>query len=227
MATLTIILAKEPLPGQVKTRLSPPFSPEMACRLYHCFLEDIIEAMVRLRGMEVAIAFTPAGGRGFFQNLAPPKVRLVAQEGRDLGERQAGAFAWGFDAGYDVVLLRGSDTPDLPGDIMLEAVEKLGTGSAQVVLGPSRDGGYYLIGLKGLQPRLFEGLSWSTDSVLADTLSRARELDLEVHLLPYWRDIDNYADLLDFLKRSSPSLRAGRRSVRAAREMMAAAAPVD
>ena len=223
MANLTIIFAKEPLPGQVKTRLTPPFSPEMACRLYHCFLEDIIEETVRLRGMEIALAYTPAGARGFFQGLAPPQVRLVAQEGRGLGERQARAFAWGFEAGYDIVLLRGSDTPDLPGEIMLEAEEKLAAGTAQVVLGPARDGGYYLIGLQDRHPRLFEGLVWSTGSVLADTLSRARELDLKVHLLPYWQDIDTYADLVDFLKRSHPSLRAGRRSVRAARELVAAA----
>ena len=221
MGALTIIFAKEPVPGQVKTRLTPPLSPEMACRLYHCFLEDIIDETVRLRGMETALAYTPAGARSFFQRLAHPGC-LVAQDGRDLGERQAHAFAWGFESGYDVVLLRGSDTPDLPGEMLFEAAEKLTAGPAQVVLGPSRDGGYYLIGLKALHPRLFEGLSWSTGSVLADTLSRARELDLKVHLLPYWRDIDTYADLVDFLKRADPSLRTGRRSVRAARELVAA-----
>ncbi len=223
MATLTIIFAKEPVPGQVKTRLTPPLSPEMACRLYRCFLEDIIEETVRLQGMEIALAYTPAGARKFLQGLAHPGMHQVAQEGRDLGERQAHAFAWGFDAGYDVVLLRGSDTPDLPGDMLLEAAEKLAASSAQIVLGPSRDGGYYLIGLKGLHPQLFDGLSWSTGSVLADTLSRARELDLQVHLLPYWQDIDTYADLLDFLTRSHQSLRASRRSIRAARELVAAA----
>jgi rSAM/selenodomain-associated transferase 1 len=222
MANLTIIFAKEPVPGQVKTRLIPPLSPEMACRLYHCFLEDIIDDAVRLQGMDIALAYTPAGARGFFQTLAHPGMRLIAQEGRDLGERQARAFAWGFKSGYGLVLLRGSDTPDLPGDIMLEAVEKLAAGDAQVVLGPSQDGGYYLIGLKGLHPRLFYGLTWSTGSVLTETLSRARELDLKVHLLPYWRDIDTYADLVDFLKRSDPSPRASRRSVRAARELVAA-----
>jgi uncharacterized protein len=222
MAGLTIIFAKEPTPGQVKTRLTPPLSPEMTCRLYQCFLEDIIEETVRLPGMEPALAYTPAGARGFFQDLAPPGLRLVAQEGRDLGERQARAFAWGFAGGFDTVLLRGSDTPDLPGDIMLEAKEKLSAGPAQVVLGPSPDGGYYLIGLKTLYPRLFEGLSWSSGSVLAETLSRARELDLNVHLLPSWRDIDTYADLVDFLRRPHPPSQPGWRSSRSARELVAA-----
>ncbi|MCL4503213.1 MAG: TIGR04282 family arsenosugar biosynthesis glycosyltransferase [Deltaproteobacteria bacterium] len=226
MANLTIIFAKEPVPGQVKTRLSPPLSPEMACRLYHCFLEDIIDETVRLPGVDVAIAYTPVSARGFFQSLAHPGICLLAQEGRDLGERQARAFAWGFARGYEVVLLRGSDTPDLPGNIILEAVEKLAAGIAQVVLGPSKDGGYYLIGLKNLHSRLFDGLSWSTGSVLTETLSRAQELDLTVHLLPYWRDIDTYADLVDFLKRSDPALRAGRRSVHAARELVPPPHPV-
>ncbi len=223
MPNLTIIFAKEPVPGQAKTRLVPPLSLEATCRLYHCFLEDIIDETVRLPGMEVAIAYTPAGALGFFQRLVPSGIRLVAQKGRDLGERQARAFAWGFNSGYDLVLLRGSDTPDLPGNFLLKALEKLAATAAQVVLGPAFDGGYYLVGLKDQQPRLFDGISWSTAAVLAETLSRARELDLIVHLLPYWRDIDTYADLVDFVKRSDPSHQAGERSVRVARELLAAA----
>lgn len=223
MATLTIIFAKEPVPGQVKTRLSPQLSPKMACRLYHCFLEDTLEEAIRLPEMEVALAYAPVGARIFFQSLVPAAVQLVPQEGRDLGERQARAFAWGFNSGYDAVLLLGSDTPDLPGEIMLEAREKLTAGPVQVVLGPARDGGYYLIGLKALHPELFQGLSWSTGTVLADTLSRARGADLKVHLLPYWQDIDTYADLVDFLARPHPPLRPGWRSHRTARELLAGA----
>jgi hypothetical protein len=222
MADLTIIFAKEPVPGQVKTRLTPPLSPEMACRLYQCFLEDIIEETARVPGMEPALAYTPAGAQGFFQGLAPPGLRLVAQEGQNLGERQARAFAWGFAWGFEAVLVRGSDTPDLPGDIMLEAREKLRAGPAQVVLGPSPDGGYYLIGLKTLYPRLFEGLCWSSESVLADTLSRCQELNLQVHLLPTWRDIDTYADLLEFLRPPPSPHQPGWRSSRMARELVAA-----
>jgi len=222
MADLIIIFAKEPRPGQVKTRLTPPLSPEMACRLYQCFLEDIIEETARLPGMETALAYTPAGALGFFQGLAPPMLRLVAQEGQDLGQRQARAFARGFAWGFEAVLVRGSDTPDLPGDLMLEAREKLRVGPAQVVLGPSLDGGYYLIGLKTLYPRLFEGLCWSSDAVLADTLSRCRELNLEVYLLPTWRDIDTYPDLLEFLRRPASPPQPGWRSSRMARDLVTA-----
>lgn len=222
MTTLSIIFAKEPVPGQVKTRLSPPLRPEDACRLYHCFIEDILEGMTRLPGMELALAYAPTGAHDFFRHLAPAPVRLVPQDGPDLGERQARAFAWGFAGGFETILLRGCDTPDLPGAILLEAQEKLASARAEVVLGPSLDGGYYLIGLKALYPELFEGLSWSTDAVLTDTLNRALKLSLSVHLLPYWQDIDTYADLVDFLKQPHPPRRQGWRSDRTARELLAA-----
>jgi rSAM/selenodomain-associated transferase 1 len=222
MTTLSIIFAKEPVPGQVKTRLSPPLRPEDACRLYYCFIEDILEGMTRLPGMELALAYAPAGSHDFFRHLAPAPVRLVPQEGPDLGERQARAFAWGFAGGFETILLRGCDTPDLPGAILLEAQEKLASARAEVVLGPSLDGGYYLIGLKALYPKLFEGLSWSTDTVLTDTLNRALKLSLRVHLLPYWQDIDTYADLVDFLKQPHPPHRQGWRSDRTARKLLAA-----
>ncbi len=221
MATLTIIFAKEPVPGQVKTRLSPPLRPEEACRLYRCFLEDILEGTAQIPGMELALAYAPSGAGDFFRHLAPAAAHLVPQEGQDLGERQARAFAWGFAGGFETVLLRGSDSPDLPGAFLLEARETLAAGRAEVVLGPSLDGGYYLIGLQALYPELFEGLSWSTGTVLADTLSRARGLSLRVHLLPYWQDIDTCDDLADFLKQPHPPPQGGWRSDRTARELLA------
>ncbi len=222
MTTLTIIFAKEPVPGQVKTRLSPPLSPAAACRLYRGFLEDILEETASVPGLELALAYTPAGARDFFRALAPAMVQLFPQEGGDLGERQARALARGFAMGFEAVLLRGSDTPDLPGSILLEARDQLASGNAELVLGPSRDGGYYLIGLKSLYPELFEGLAWSTDTVLAGTLDRAAALALRVHLLPPWQDIDTSADLVDFLARPHPRPRPGWRSDRCARELLAA-----
>jgi hypothetical protein len=201
-------------------------SPEAACRLYQCFLEDILEEAARLPGMELALAYAPAGAGDFFRKLAPG-VRLIPQEGRDLGERMSRAFAWGFGAGFEIVLLRGSDTPDLPGAIMMEAREKLATGQAEVVLGPSLDGGYYLIGLKALHPELFAGPAWSTGTVLADTLRQAQNLSLDVHLLPYWRDIDTHEDLVKFLEQPHPPSQPGWRSDRTTRELLAAAGKVQ
>jgi rSAM/selenodomain-associated transferase 1 len=223
MSALTVIFAKEPVPGQVKTRLNPPLPPAAACRLYHAFLEDILEEMGRLPAMTLALAYTPAGAEDFFSKLAPARLRLIPQEGRDLGERMLRTFAWGFETGFQPVLLRGSDTPDLPAALLSEARRHLSNGPAQVVLGPSRDGGYYLIGLKGLYPDLFAGMSWSTGKVLAETLNRAAALSLKVQLLPYWADIDTYADLLAFLERPHPPRQPGWRSDRTARELLAAA----
>lgn len=222
MTTLMIIFAKEPVPGQVKTRLSPPLHPEEACRLYHSFLEDVLEESACLPGMELALAYTPEGAYDSFRRLTGAAVRLFPQEGAGLGERMAEAFTWGFAAGFDPVLLRGSDTPDLPRAILSEARDRLTAGPAGLVLGPARDGGYYLAGLRAPQPLLFEGLPWSTDAVLAGTLRRAREFSLEVHLLPDWRDIDTYADLVAFLEQPHPPGRPGWRSDRTARDLLSA-----
>jgi rSAM/selenodomain-associated transferase 1 len=197
--TLLIIFAKEPAPGQVKTRLCPPLSPQAAARLYRQFLEDVLEEMARLTQMTIALAYTPASARPFFHHLAAPGLPLTAQAGKDLGERLRQAFAWGFAQGVQTVLIRNSDSPDLPGRLVLVAREALDRGQAQVVLGPSPDGGYYLVGLQSPQPQLFHDITWSGPTVLADTLARAASLGLTVHLLPPWPDIDTCDDLLAFL----------------------------
>lgn len=220
MAALLIIFAKEPIPGQVKTRLSPPLPPEATAQLYRCFLEDILEEMGRLGELQLALAYSPPGAQALFQGLAPPDTRVFPQEGTDLGERMARAFDWGFRAGFEVVLIRGSDSPDLPGAVPLEAKEVLETGRAQVVLGPCPDGGYYLVGLRGPQAELFQGLTWSTPTVLAEALARARDKSLAVHLLPTWPDIDTYGDLLTFLRQPHPTPGPGWRSDQMARGLL-------
>ncbi len=220
MSSLCIIFAKEPVPGQVKTRLTPPLSPGEACRLYGAFLADVLEETARIPGLECALAYASAGAGECFRDLAPG-VRQFPQEGRDLGERLVRAFAWGAAAGFQNVLIRGSDSPDLPGSLLLEARRRLASGPTQVVLGPSPDGGYYLVGLKDPQPQLFAGITWSSRAVLAETLSRARGLSLKVHLLRCWQDIDDYAGLLAFLKKPHPAPRPGWRSDRIGRELVA------
>jgi rSAM/selenodomain-associated transferase 1 len=204
MSALLIVFAKEPNPGQVKTRLVPPLSPEAAARLYQAFLLDILEESARLSPLSLALAYSPESAEDWFANLAPAGARLFPQAGADLGERMAGAFDWAFRAGYGPVLLRGSDTPDLPGTVILAAQEVLEAGEADVALGPAMDGGYYLVGLRAAHPGLFRDLAWSTPEVLAVTRKRAEKLGLKVHLLEPWRDIDSHDDLLDFLSRPHP-----------------------
>ncbi|OGR24844.1 MAG: hypothetical protein A2139_04995 [Desulfobacca sp. RBG_16_60_12] len=220
MTALLIIFAKEPRPGQVKTRLSPPLSPKEAAQLYHSFLLDILEEMARAPEMRLAMAFSPPGAQVIFRGLAPPGTDLFPQEGADLGERMSRAFAWGFAAGFGPVMLRGSDVPDLPAAVVLEAREVLAAGRTQVVLGPCPDGGYYLVGLNEPQPPLFQGPAWSSSTVLADTLRLARRLDLRVHLLPTWPDIDTYDNLRTFLQRAGPAPQPGWRSREKARRLL-------
>jgi rSAM/selenodomain-associated transferase 1 len=220
LATLLIIFAKEPLPGQVKTRLCPPLAPQEAARLYGAFLSDTLAEMGGLPGLSLALAYAPAAARTFFEGLVPPEVSLFPQEGTDLGERMARAFAWAFGNGFGTVLLRGSDTPDLPGALVLEAAAVLNAGTAQVVLGPSLDGGYYLVGLTAPHPELFGGIAWSGPGVLAETLARARRRSLTVQLLPGWRDLDDIGDLAAFLSHPHPAPGPGWRSDLLARRFL-------
>jgi uncharacterized protein len=225
MTTLLIIFAKEPRPGQVKTRLSPILSPEAAAQLYHSFLLDILEEMVRVPEVRLAVAFSPPEAQALLGGLAPPGTDLFPQEGADLGERMARAFARSFAAGFSPVMLRGSDVPDLPAAVISEAREVLAAGRAQVVLGPATDGGYYLVGLTEPQPRLFQGPAWSSATVLTDTLGLARQLGLRVHLLPPWADIDSCDDLRTFLNRTGPAPQPGWRSREQARRLLGLPAP--
>jgi rSAM/selenodomain-associated transferase 1 len=221
MTALLIIFAKEPVPGQVKTRLCPPLSPEGAARLYRCFLEDILEEMAQVPGIRVALAHSPAGAKDFFQKLAHPDILLFPQAGADLSDRLVRACDRGFTGGFKNVLVRNSDSPDLPGEIVAAGVQALKSGRAEVVLGPSPDGGYYLVGLNQPRPELFQGISWSTSTVLADTLERARRLSLAVHLLPFWPDIDTPADLQAFVDRPPLPGAPGSRAHRCAQELLA------
>ncbi len=217
---MLIIFAKEPVPGQVKTRLCPPLSPEAAADLYHCFLFDILQEMSRQVQVSLALAYDPPGALPFFRQIAPPGCLIIPQEGPDLGERLARAFNWGFRQGFTRILIRNSDSPDLPARLIEEAREELGKAGRDVILGPSPDGGYYLIGLKRPQPQLFEGLTWSSSRTLAETLNRAARLNLKVHLLPAWPDIDTFADLAAFAQREPASPTPGRPSRNLARKLI-------
>jgi uncharacterized protein len=223
MTALLIIFAKEPRPGQVKTRLSPPLSPEAAAQLYQHFLQDILDEMARVPEVRLAVAFSPPSARDFFRRLAPPETVLFPQEGADLGERMARAFARNFAAGFGPILLRGGDVPDLPAAVASEAQAVLAAGRAQVVLGPATDGGYHLVGLTEPQPALFRGPAWSSSTVLTDTLRLTRQLGLRVHLLDPWPDIDTYDDLITFLHRAGPAPQPGWRSREQAQRLLMAA----
>lgn len=125
----------------------------------------------------------------------PPGLGLVAQQGRDLGERLSRLLAGLVGRGHPGAIAVDSDSPTLPMEYVSEAAERLLRDEADAVLGPSEDGGYYLIGLRGSQPALFRDIPWSTDRVFDLTQARARRLGLRVHVLPEWFDVDTDTDL--------------------------------
>lgn len=190
-----IIFAKKPIPGRVKTRLSPPLPEESAAALYACMLADTLAMAGGLPGVNLCICYQDdPGGGDYFAGLAP-EVELFPQRGGDLGERMAAALAERFAGGDGSVAIIGSDSPDLPPGHVLEAFRLLEEGS-DAVFGPAEDGGYYLVAMKRVWPELFTSLPWSSPGLLTASLARAGERGIEVGLLPTWSDMDNCADLV-------------------------------
>lgn len=188
------IMAKAPRAGEVKTRLCPPLSTSEAAELYRCFLLDKIEQVGELKKASPAIAYTPDEGRTFFEEFAPGFV-LLPQRGPDLGFRLANNFDQLLATGYQGALTIDSDTPTLPTHFLEQALDLIATPHLDLVLGPSDDGGYYLIGLRKLYRELFEGMAWSTAEVVPETIRRAEAKGLKVATLPLWFDVDTGEDL--------------------------------
>jgi rSAM/selenodomain-associated transferase 1 len=195
---LLVVVAKAPVPGQVKTRLIPPLTSAEAADLYRCFLEDRIIAMNSLRGVDLAIAYTPSDARGMFVPFSRNEFSLFSQKGKDLGERLSRIFEEKLADGYDAVSIIDSDSPDLPPSTVQESFERLLSDQADVVFGPCHDGGYYLVGMRKPHPQLFCDIPWSTETVLANTLETAKKMGLKTNLLPRWNDLDTFEDLLVF-----------------------------
>jgi hypothetical protein len=188
------VVAKRPANGHTKTRLCPPLDGETAARLYEGFLADTIELIRQASGVERAIAFLPIEAEAYFRRLAPD-FGLTPQQGDDLGARLDNLLAMALAAGARQAVVVDSDSPTLPVSYLADAFAALDAG-ADVVLGPTEDGGYYLIGLARPQPRLLREIPMSTPTVLQDTLALAHTLGLTTALLPPWYDIDTVADLL-------------------------------
>jgi len=195
MRQAIVMMAKAPQVGAVKTRLCPPLTCEAAAELYRGFLLDTIAKIASLGTAQPVISYAPASAEMFFSQVAPDWLRLP-QDGMDLGARMHNCFTQLFMQGYEHVLLTGSDLPTLPCHILQQAIRLATTPQIDVILGPSEDGGYYLIGLRTPCPALFTDMTWSTSGVLAETVQRAVRLGLRLAYLPTWYDIDMPADLI-------------------------------
>jgi hypothetical protein len=194
-----VVFAKAPVPGQVKTRLCPPLTPDEAATLHGSFVLDTLErtkaaaAQFKLP-FDRYLACAPSSTHVFFKIMEERHgIKLIDQAGDDLGERMAQAFENLFTKGYKHTLIIGTDVPSLPLEEYQQALTLLD--SHDLVLGPALDGGYYLIGLNRPIPDLFVGIPWSTEQVLKLTQERARGLGLKSALLAPWRDVDTIDDL--------------------------------
>lgn len=188
------VMTKAPQAGRVKTRLTPPLSAEEAAALNVCFLRDTTAAISRTAETKAAqgiAVYTPAGSEEAYAGILPVGFQLVVQRGEAFGERLAAATEDLLALGFDSLCLIDSDSPTLPETAFAQAVDFLALPEDSVVLGPSDDGGYYLIGLKRAHRRLFEAIDWSTERVFEQTIAAAREINLAVHLLPAWYDVDD------------------------------------
>lgn len=199
------MMIKAPRAGASKTRLVPPLTHAEAAALSVNFLCDTAANMAGActanmdgaggGGVDAVAVYTPVGAEAAFDELLPPGFRLLAQRGDAFGERLFNATVDLFRLGYESCCLIDSDSPTLPRAFLISAIENLRRSGDRVVLGPADDGGYYLIGTKRAHQRLFAEIAWSTAEVLAQTIERAREINLEVALLPVWYDVDDASTL--------------------------------
>ncbi len=189
-----VVMAKRPAAGATKTRLSPAISMQQAAQLYERFLIDTLAAVTRRDDCTLVIAIDSPGSADYFAALAPG-VAQVQQQGATLGERLDSVMTQSLHLGFDQVFALGSDSPDLPPGHVSAAFEALQNDAVDVVLGPTDDGGYYLIGWKRRWSPMVAEVEMSTPSVLADTLEVANGLGARVSLTPTWYDVDCPKDL--------------------------------
>jgi rSAM/selenodomain-associated transferase 1 len=200
------VMAKAPVPGRVKTRLSPPLSPDEATALSGCFLRDVtanLAEAARAAPIDAYVAFAPAGGEALLRAVIAPGTKLVLADGSPampdgverFGRSLLHAARALFALGYDAVGLLNSDSPTLPTALLVEAARALAAPGERVVLGPADDGGYYLLAMKAPHAALFRDIDWSTERVASQTSARAAALGLERVTLPTWYDVDDAASL--------------------------------
>ncbi len=205
------IMAKASAPGRTKTRLVPPLTFDEAAAINTAFLQDIAGNLL-LAGCHAGIAgyaaFAPTGSEEFFSRILPPAIGLIDACLPNFGDCLLRTIEEIIERGHGSAVVLNSDSPTLPTAFLVETARVLARPGDRAVLGPSSDGGYYLLGLKTAHRRMFEDIAWSTERVAQQTLERAREIKLDVHMLPVWYDVDD----VDGLRRLGGELHRPRAS---------------
>ena len=192
------VMAKASIAGKTKTRLVPPLSFEEAAAFNTAFLHDVaanIATAAREASIACYMAYGPPGATAFFQSNFPPSIGLIESWHPNFGDCLFVAIDQVLARGHASAVVLNSDSPTLPTALLVETARLLAQPGDRAVLGPSNDGGYYLLGLKAPHRRLFEDVAWSTAEVARQTRERAAEIGLETHLLPEWYDVDDVASL--------------------------------
>jgi uncharacterized protein len=188
-----VIMAKAPRPGTVKTRLAPRLPLHAVTALYRCLLGDTLALARSLGGVEIAI-MCPAPDANELARLAGQRTRVVAQKGEGLAAGLTSVFAHFAEGRQRRIIAFNSDSPHLPRSVLEEAFETLT--AHDTIVGPTYDGGYYLVGAKASHPTLFMGDGMGTSGALERLLSRARDLELSVGFADPFYDIDVADDLI-------------------------------
>ncbi|MFZ0732451.1 MAG: TIGR04282 family arsenosugar biosynthesis glycosyltransferase [Candidatus Sulfotelmatobacter sp.] len=199
-----VIMAKAPRPGSVKTRLASSLPPEAVTDFYRCLLDDTLALARSLKGVEVAI-MSPLADVNELAQLAGSRASVVAQKGEGLAAGLTSVFAHFAGAHPRRTIAFNSDSPHLPPSVLEDAFETLA--AHDVVVGPTHDGGYYLVGAKASHPTLFANDGMGTSSALERLLSRTRTLELSVGFADSFYDIDVAEDLTRLVAelRAAPS----------------------
>lgn len=203
---LVSIFLKAPRPGRVKTRIAQSLGPDIACTIYRELVGHVLHHLQELPDVE--LRFTPEDPQAAAEIhpwLRPGWIALGQGPG-DLGQRMAHAIRHGLQRQYPAVIVIGSDCPDVQASDIQSAAHALSSG-ADVVLGPAEDGGYWLIATNADHPSLFDGIEWSTERVLQQTLEVAAKANLAVHQLRTLRDIDTARDWEVYQSQSSANAR--------------------
>ena len=193
-----ILMTRVPIPGRTKTRLMKMLSGEECARLHKCFLLDLFDVFEFIKDdVDIYLTYTPEDSFSILEDIVPSYVKCFPQQGKDLGEKMMNAFNHLLNKGYNKVALMGSDVPNIQPEDILSSFEALD--NSDIALGPTLDGGYYLIGMKNIHKELFEEkLKWGNKSVLEGTIDIANNLNLKTALVKKLRDIDTKEDLIAF-----------------------------
>jgi uncharacterized protein len=193
MSTLFALLARDPQPGTVRPALAEALGAPMAAKVYRSSIMDLCERFAGLSVQSRVLAYAPRGARKAVSLLASRHWRLVQQAGTTPGHALEGVFESAMRTGHQRAVVMVSDCPTVPDAFIIDAFDQLLI--ADVVLGPTTDGGVYLVGMSLERPELFRGIDWAAENVFDALVERTEAFGLILGLVPHWYDVKDRAGL--------------------------------